>query len=153
MIFSFEQTILIYPNSDAGGRDMISIISKYESLDFIHTYRNINFEDYLNLLKYADLMIGNSSSGIMEAPSYKLPVINLGVRQNGRQQADNILNVEHDKNLIKDAIEKSLYDNEFINQVNNCINPYGDGKTGKRIADILINLSLAKQHQNDFLHL
>lgn len=137
-----EQTILIYPNSDAGGRDMISIISKYESLDFIHTYRNINFEDYLNLLKYADLMIGNSSSGIMEAPSYKLPVINLGVRQNGRQQADNILNVEHDKNLIKDAIEKSLYDNEFINQVNNCINPYGDGKTGKRIADILSKIEI-----------
>ena len=137
-----EQTILIYPNSDAGGRDMISIISKYESLDFIHTYRNINFEDYLNLLKYADLMIGNSSSGIMEAPSYKLPVINLGVRQNGRQQADNILNVEHDKNLIKDAIEKSLYDNEFINQVNNCINPYGDGKTGKRMADILSKIEI-----------
>lgn len=137
-----EQTILIYPNSDAGGRDMISVISKYESLDFIHTYRNINFEDYLNLLKYADVMIGNSSSGIMEAPSYKLPVINLGIRQNGRQQADNVLNVEHDKILIKNAIEKSLYDNYFINQVNNCINPYGDGKTGERIADILSKIEI-----------
>ena len=87
-------------------------------------------------------MIGNSSSGIMEAPSYKLPVINLGIRQNGRQQADNVLNVEHDKILIKNAIEKSLYDNYFINQVNNCINPYGDGKTGKRIADILSKIEI-----------
>ena len=137
-----EQTILIYPNSDAGGRDMISVISKYENLGFLHTYRNINFEDYLNLLKYADVMLGNSSSGIMEAPSYKLPVINLGIRQNGRQQADNILNVEHDRKLIKSAIEKSLYDNDFINRVNNCVNPYGDGKTGERIADILYKIEI-----------
>lgn len=137
-----EQAILIYPNSDAGGRDMISVINEYEKLSFLHTYRNINFEDYLNLLKYADVMIGNSSSGIMEAPSYKLPVINLGIRQNGREQANNILNIEHNKKLIKSAIEKSLYDNEFINSVNNCVNPYGDGKTGERIADILSKIEI-----------
>lgn len=137
-----EQTILIYPNSDAGGRDMISVINKYENLNFIHTYRNINFEDYLNLLKYADVMIGNSSSGIMEAPSYKLPVINLGIRQNGREQSTNILNIDHNKKLIKEALEKALYDEKFREMVSNCVNPYGDGKTGERIADILASIEI-----------
>ena len=137
-----EQTILIYPNADAGGREMISVINEYEQLSFLNTYRNINFEDYLNLLKYADVMVGNSSSGIMEAPSYKLPVINLGTRQNGRQQANNILNVEHDKEIIKQSIQKALYDREFIEDVNKCENPYGDGKTGERIANILSKIKV-----------
>lgn len=137
-----EQTILIYPNSDAGGREMISVINEYEQLSFLNTYRNINFEDYLNLLKYADVMVGNSSSGIMEAPSYKLPVINLGTRQNGRQQANNILNVKHDKEIIKKSIQKALYDSKFIENVNKCENPYGDGKTGKRIANILSKIEI-----------
>ncbi|MBC8578965.1 MAG: UDP-N-acetylglucosamine 2-epimerase [Clostridiales bacterium] len=137
-----EQTLLIYPNADAGGREMISVIQQYENLDFLTTYRNINFEDYLNLLKYADVMVGNSSSGIMEAPSYYLPVINLGTRQDGREQSNNILNVNHDKNLIKQAIETCLYDETFIQQVNECVNPYGDGKTGKRIANILADIEI-----------
>ena len=137
-----EQTLLIYPNADAGGREMISVIQQYENLDFLTTYRNINFEDYLNLLKYADVMVGNSSSGIMEAPSYYLPVINLGTRQDGREQSNNILNVNHDKNLIKQAIETCLYAETFIQQVNECVNPYGDGKTGKRIANILADIEI-----------
>lgn len=137
-----EQTILIYPNADAGGREMIDVIKEYENLDFISTYRNINFEDYLGLLKYADAMVGNSSSGIMEAPSYYLPVVNLGTRQDGREQASNILNIEHDKQLIKEAIEKCLYDKHFIQQVNECINPYGDGNTGARIANILAEIEI-----------
>ena len=87
-------------------------------------------------------MVGNSSSGIMEAPSYKLPVINLGTRQNGRQQANNILNVEHDKEIIKKSIQKALYDSDFIENVNKCENPYGDGKTGKRIANILSKIEV-----------
>lgn len=137
-----EQTILIYPNADAGGREMIEVIKEYENLDFVSTYRNINFEDYLELLKHVDAMVGNSSSGIMEAPSYYLPVVNLGTRQDGREQANNILNIEHDKQLIKEAIKKCLYDKNFIQQVNRCINPYGDGKTGERIANILAEIEI-----------
>lgn len=136
------QTLLIYPNADAGGREMIDIIKKYESLEFINTYKNINFEDYLNLLNHADVMIGNSSSGIMEAPSYHLPVINLGIRQDGREQSTNILNIKHEKELIKEAIEKCVYDEVFIKQVKECINPYGDGKTGGRIANILAEIEI-----------
>lgn len=137
-----EQVLLIYPNADAGGREMIDIIKQYENLDCIKTYKNINFEDYLNLLKHADVMIGNSSSGIMEAPSYHLPVINLGTRQDGREQSTNVLNVKHDKNLIKDAIKKCIYDKSFIQNVNECVNPYGDGKSGERIANILAEIEI-----------
>lgn len=137
-----EQTIVIYPNSDAGGREMISVINKYEDLEFLHIYKNINFEDYLNLLKYTDVMVGNSSSGIMEAPSYKLPVVNIGIRQMGRLQANNILNINHNRENIKKAIEKCLYNEEFKNNVKRSVNPYGDGKTGQRIAKVLSEIEI-----------
>lgn len=139
-----EQTILVYPNSDAGSREMIEVIKSYRDLDFISTYRNIHFEDFLNLLKYADVMVGNSSSGIMEAPSYKLPVINIGERQKGREQSTNIINVDHDREIIYSSLIKALNDEEFIKKVNSCVNPYGDGKTGERIASILNSISITK---------
>lgn len=140
-----EQTILIYPNSDAGSSKIVNIIKEYEDLPFINSYMNINFEDFLNLLKYTDVMIGNSSSGIMEAPSYKVPVVNIGTRQSGRECSSNLINVNYNRDDIYDAVYKSLYDNEYINKVNLCINPYGDGKTGKRIAKILEEVSLGKE--------
>ncbi|MDS0526637.1 UDP-N-acetylglucosamine 2-epimerase [Clostridium sp. SHJSY1] len=139
-----EQTILIYPNSDAGSKEMIEVVKSYKNLDFMSTYKNINFEDFLNLLKYADVMVGNSSSGIMEAPSYKLPVINIGERQKGREQSTNIINVKYDREIIYSSLIKALTDKEFISKVNSCVNPYGDGKTGERIADILSSISINK---------
>lgn len=140
-----EEIILIYPNSDAGGREMIKVIEKFKSLDNLHIYENINFEDYLNLLKHADLMIGNSSSGIMEAPSYKLPVINIGTRQLGRECSSNVINVNYDKKEIINAANLALYDEEFKIKVKSCENPYGDGNTGERIADILSNLDIKSE--------
>lgn len=140
-----EETIIIYPNNDSGSKEMIEVIESYSEVKYFQTYRNIKFEDYLHILKYADLMVGNSSSGIMEAPSYKLPAINIGVRQEGREQSDNIITVNPIKSEIKDAIIKGLYDEEFINKVNMCFNPYGDGKTGKRVANILSKIIINKK--------
>ena len=79
-------TIVIYPNSDAGGRRMIEIIKQYEGYSFIKTFKSLPRREYLSLMKVASVMVGNSSSGIIDAPSLGLPAVNIGIRQEGRER-------------------------------------------------------------------
>jgi GDP/UDP-N,N'-diacetylbacillosamine 2-epimerase (hydrolysing) len=136
------QTITIYPNSDAGGRVIIKKIKEYEKYSFQKSYKNLPQQEYLSLLKYASVLVGNSSSGIIESSSFKLPVVNIGIRQDGREKAKNVIDVNHDRIKIKKAVEKALYDKKFKEIVNNSKNPYGDGKTSERIVKILKNLKI-----------
>ena len=136
------QTVIIYPNSDTGGKQIITQIKKYESLSHIKSYPNISRTRFLNLMKYASVLIGNSSSGMTEAASFHLPVVNIGSRQIGRERGENVIDVDYDKNQIIDAIKKALYDDEFKKMVRQSINPYGDGKSVQRIINILENLEL-----------
>ncbi|NQE54223.1 UDP-N-acetylglucosamine 2-epimerase [ANME-1 cluster archaeon GoMg3.2] len=138
------QTILIYPNADAGGRKMIEVIKKYEKYPFIRTFKSIPHNEYLSLMKIASVMVGNSSSGIIEAPSFGLPVVNIGSRQEGRERAEKVIDVDYDKEEIKTAIKKALYDEDFKEKVKKCKNPYGDGKASIRIADILSKIKMDK---------
>ncbi len=140
-----HQTILIYPNADAGGRRIIDVIKEYEKYPFIKTFKSISHMEYLSLMKIAGVMVGNSSSGIIEAPSFGLPVVNIGSRQQGRQRVENVIDVGHVKEEIKAAIKKALYDEDFKEKVKNCKNPYGDGKAGVRIADILSKIKKDKK--------
>lgn len=137
-----ENTILIYPNSDAGGRSMIKVIKGYENYNFLHTYKSLPRKDYLSLMKYASVMVGNSSSGTIDAPSFKLPVVNIGTRELVREHAGNKIFVSHKKNEIKKAIKKALFDKKFIERVQKCKSSYGDGYAGKRIVKILKNLKI-----------
>ena len=141
------QTVIIYPNSDSGGDKIIKEINKLErkNYDFIKTFKNLKYEEYLNLLNSCDVMIGNSSSGIMEAPSFKIPAVNIGTRQNGRERANNIIDCDYVKKDIINGIDKALNDKEFIRQVSMCKNPYGDGNTGVRICEVLEKLELDKK--------
>jgi GDP/UDP-N,N'-diacetylbacillosamine 2-epimerase (hydrolysing) len=138
------QTIVIYPNSDAGGRATIRVIERYRKYPFIKIYKNIPHLEYLGLMKTASAMIGNSSSGIIEAPSFHLPVVNVGIRQEGRERAENVLDVGYNKEKIKAAIKKVLQDRRFTNRVKNCRNLYGNGRAGKRIAAILAKIKIDK---------
>jgi len=138
------QSIVVYPNADAGGRKMISVIKKYEKYSFIQSHKNISHQDYLSLLKVVSVMVGNSSSGIIEAPSFKLPVVNIGIRQKGRERSTNIIDVTHNKNAIKNAIKKAIYDKKFREQVSRCRNPYGDGHASERIVEVLKNIKIDK---------
>ena len=104
-------------------------------------------------MNVASVMVGNSSSGIIEAPSFKLPAVNIGSRQEGRERASNVIEVKHDKEEIKNAIKKAIYNKEFKEIVQNSENPYGDGKTGKRVADILSNITLDNKLMNKKLNL
>ncbi len=140
------QTIVIYPNADAGGREMIKVIEKYRQYPFIKIYKSILRVDYLSLLNVVNVMIGNSSSGIIEAPSFHLPVVNIGSRQADRERAENILDVDYNKENIKKAIKKALFDRKFKGKVKNCKNPYGGTeKVGPKIVKILGNIKIDKK--------
>ena len=137
-----EQTILIYPNCDAGGKKFIDLINKYSKKKFIHGFKNIEYEDYLGLIKSSDLMIGNSSSGIIEAPSFKIPVINIGSRQQGRERSDNIIDVEPKKDKILSAIHFALNDKKFAKKANSTKNKFGNGDATKKIIKVLKTIPL-----------
>jgi len=140
------QTIVIYPNVDAGGRRMISVIKEYEKkYPFIKAYKNLPRRDFLSIMKIASVMVGNSSSGIIEAPSFKIPVVNIGTRQKHRQRANNVIDVGYNKNEIKAAILKAIYDEEFRRKVSQCKNPYGDGKASERIVNILSAIKISRE--------
>ena len=138
---NLEQIVLIYPNADAGSKKMIKVIDKYKKHGLV-TYKSLNHIDYLALLKNVDIMVGNSSSGIIEAPSFKIPVVNVGERQEGRERAENVIDCGETKEEIIAAINKALYDKDFKEKLKFVKNPYGDGKASKRIIDLILNLKI-----------
>lgn len=135
-------TIITYPNSDSGGYEIIRVIKEFKHYDFIHAFYTLPRNIFVNLLRKASMLLGNSSAGILEAPFLKLPVVNVGNRQKQRQHAENIIFVPHDKEKIKEAINKCLKDQEFINACLNCNNPYGDGFSSQRIVNIIYNTEI-----------
>jgi UDP-hydrolysing UDP-N-acetyl-D-glucosamine 2-epimerase len=137
-------TIVICPNADAGGRGMIEVIREYNRFSFIKIFSNIPHKDYLSLLSQVNVLIGNSSSAIIEAPSFGLPVVNIGTRQMGRERADNVIDAIYDRKKITQCIEKAISDNKFRRKVKLCRNPYGDGKTSEKIVTILSNIEINK---------
>jgi GDP/UDP-N,N'-diacetylbacillosamine 2-epimerase (hydrolysing) len=131
------QTVIIYPNNDAGGRIIIDTIRTYETLSFVRTSRNLDRTVLVNLLRNASALVGNSSAGVLEGPFLKLPAINIGSRQHGRLQSTNVLNVAHDRNEIEAAVRKAVLDPVTRQVLVNCENPYGDGKSSARIVKVL----------------
>ena len=136
--------IVIYPNFDTGSSEIISKILKFHNNDNFYFHKNLNREIFLNILASSDLLIGNSSCGILEAPSFKIPVINIGNRQRGRMQASNILNVNANKNAILKKIKFVFSNTNYRKNLKNCINPYGDGKSSERIIKVLKKIKLGK---------
>lgn len=130
-----KKKIWILPNIDAGADIIRKAIIENRNSDTL-IFKNLSREIYLTLLKRSDLIIGNSSSGILEAPTYFLPAINLGRRQNNRLQAKNIINSKFDKKDILYAIKKAT-SKKFKLTCKKIKNPYGDGNSSKRIIEIL----------------
>ena len=125
------------PNNDSGSLIVKKIIHNKSSDHFL--FENLKREDYLNLLRHSECIIGNSSSGIIEAPSFGVPCVNIGRRQNKRVQAKNVINVQkYELSKIKLALRKAI-SYKFKKKLNNLKNPYGDGKSSERILKLLIN--------------
>ncbi len=134
-------TIVIYPNSDAGSADIIQAIERWLPQNtFAKAFKNLPRAEFVNLMRNADVLVGNSSMGILEAPTLKLPVVNIGNRQKGREHADNVIFVGHNEEEITSAINKALYDKKFLQKVKKCKSPFGDGRAGERIARVLATL-------------
>jgi UDP-N-acetylglucosamine 2-epimerase (non-hydrolysing)/GDP/UDP-N,N'-diacetylbacillosamine 2-epimerase (hydrolysing) len=132
-----HQTICVYPNSDAGGRRMIEVIESYRGEPWLHITPSVRHDVYLSLLAEADVLVGNSSSGIIEAPLFHLPVVNVGDRQAGRQRSENVLDVVPQRDDIAKAVDTALSSESFRTRVRQCHNPYGDGTASTQIVAIL----------------
>jgi GDP/UDP-N,N'-diacetylbacillosamine 2-epimerase (hydrolysing) len=141
-----------YPNSDAGFADIIKAYEEYAArypLQF-SLFKNLDRQNYINLLRNAEFLIGNSSSGIVEVASLGLAVINVGQRQRGRLHGDNIVFTGNDPEEIKAAIHKVLYDQDFKAIVALKQNPYGEGKSSAKVIKVLQSITLddALVHKN-----
>ena len=126
------QHLIIFPNNDAGSKKILNIIKK-SNLNHTPT---LNLAEYKTLLKNGKILIGNSSSGIHEASTFKIPVVNIGTRQNGRMQPRNIINTTHNETQIYKAIKKGL-STKFNKSIKNIKNPYGKGNSSHQIIKIL----------------
>lgn len=133
-----------YPNSDAGGQAIIDAYKEYEKKhpDQFVVFQNLDRVTYINLLRHAGFLIGNSSSGLLEAPSLGLPAINIGSRQRGRAHGHNVIFTDNDKGQIAAAIKKATTDAGFIDVVKQKINPYGNGNSSDQVVQILANVKI-----------
>lgn len=142
VVSSHYQTIIIYPNADAGGRGMIDVIKEYGQDPNLKIFSNIPHRDYLSLLSQVSILIGNSSSSLIEAPSFGLPAINIGSRQRGRERAANVIDASYHRESIKQCIDRAIHDSKFRENVKISCNPYGDGNAAQRIVEILSSIDI-----------
>lgn len=137
--FKEHQIIITYPNADDGGRKIIPLIEKYgkqQQSERVLVIPSLGQKRYLSAIRYAELVIGNSSSGIIEVPSFNIPTVNIGMRQKGRLAANSVFHCSVKKDDICESIKKAIvYKYEKIG--NKIVNPYGDGNTSGKILSIL----------------
>jgi GDP/UDP-N,N'-diacetylbacillosamine 2-epimerase (hydrolysing) len=134
------QSVLIYPNNDAGSSELRAQIDAFRG-SWLRVERNVPRHEYAGLLRHASVIVGNSSSGLIEAPSFSLPAVNIGRRQEGRLRSDNVIDVEHEVDAIRSAIQRALSP-EFQDGLAGMQNPYGDGRASERIAEILAEIAI-----------
>jgi GDP/UDP-N,N'-diacetylbacillosamine 2-epimerase (hydrolysing) len=132
-------------NADVDGRIINQIIDEYvQANQNAVAFTSLGMKRYLSALKYCSFVIGNSSSGLIEAPSFGVPTINIGDRQKGRLQADSVINCQPDADDIARAIELAL-SAEGQQKARQTQNPYGDGNTSAKIIEVLEQVLLADQ--------
>ena len=142
--------VWIYPNNDAGSKGIVSELDRMTSNDIV-SFRNLNRRTYLSLINKAQMIIGNSSSGLLEAPSLKTAAINLGQRQNDRVRAESVIDVSDVSIRSIDEAIKTLSSDVFRRRLKDVSNPYGDGHSASRIVKILENTLIDSQLINKFV--
>lgn len=138
--FGDIQFIITKSNADQGGALINSILDRENEIrENIHVFASLGIKKYLSLMQYAEAVIGNSSSGIMEAPAFHVPTVNIGDRQKGRLQAESTINCSSDKAAIVEAINNAT-SLEMHNKCGTIISPYGDGTSSVKIAKKVIEV-------------
>lgn len=152
--FNHVSLIFTLPNSDLGSK-LISqkIINFVANHSNSRVYSSLGRMGYLSCLANVDGVVGNSSSGILEAPFFNVPTINIGNRQKGRVQPNTVINVSPECAEISAAIEKVLIMGKKPPLLSNSINPYGDGSASQKILAILKRTSLKKINSKHFYDL
>lgn len=142
-ICHFEcQTVAIFPNNDAGSEEARQTIERYRRPS-IHLERNLPRRMYLGLMRVASVMVGNSSSSLIEAPALHLPVVNVGTRQRQRHRGANVIDVPAEQDAIRLALVKALTPEFRARLQCDAGQPYlSDGKVSKRIVEILRTVEL-----------
>ena len=140
-----KTTIAIAPNSDAGNEEIFNALQKLSiKHNWLKLYKSIPRSDYLGLLQNCGVLVGNSSSGIIEAGYFKIPVVNIGIRQKNREKSSNVMDVEK---IISTNIQKSILNALKIKEKNLLTkdNIYGNGKSSQKIIKILETISLSSK--------
>ena len=155
-IDELEDTNIIFTkaNSDTDGRVINTMIDEYVTKNSNKSivFTSLGQLRYLSALQYVDAVVGNSSSGLAETPSFKIGTINIGDRQKGRIKASSVIDCEPNKDSILKSFEK-LYSKEFQETLKTTLNPYGDGYASKRIVEILKSVDLENILKKSFYDL
>ena len=133
--------ILTKANSDAGGKIINSMLEEFNRKNTM-LFTSLGQLKYLSLLRFVDAVVGNSSSGIVEAPSFKIGTINIGNRQDGRVKAESVIDCKPTDSDIANAFKK-LYSDSFQNILQDVENPYGNGGASVKIKEVLKNFDLS----------
>lgn len=142
------RALLVYPCSDQGFQGVIDEIEKRRANPKISIHQNIPAAEFAGLLSYATALVGNSSAGLIEAPYFALPAVNIGDRQIGREHTSNVLHAPYDRAAISAALQKAISDTAFRDGLRQVTPPFGDGKTYARIAQILSEVPLDEKLLN-----
>ena len=133
-------TVIILNNSDAGSRMIRNAVNAYPA-PHMKVFEPVSRPEYAGLMKTCDVLVGNSSAGVIESPLFHIPVVNIGNRQKGRMQSTNVINSSYRTDDIRQSIEKALSPS-FKKSALKAPSVYGDGRSAKRIADILETVPL-----------
>jgi GDP/UDP-N,N'-diacetylbacillosamine 2-epimerase (hydrolysing) len=136
-LFPHTNIIITKSNADMGGTEINAIIDKYaNSRDNAISVSSLGILRYLSALKHASAVIGNSSSGIIEAPYFRIPTVNIGDRQKGRVLASSVINCPPDTNSIYNAVKKAISD-DFRKNLIHMQEPYGNGYASEKIVNVM----------------
>lgn len=146
--------IFTMPNSDTGGQVIAEAIENYASqhADRVRAYKSLGMRRYLSVMKYCAAVVGNSSSGILETPSFHIPTLNIGSRQDGRLEADSVYNCGTSKEAISNGLEHIL-SSEFRAQAEKAKNPYEKEGTAQAIFDVISTYPLDGIIKKEFYNL
>lgn len=136
------------PNTDPGNYRLIETMDRLDKNPGVTFYRNIGRTLFVNLLRNADLIAGNSSAGILEAPSLRMPTINIGKRQRGRLAASSVIFTDGSLQEFSTALDQIEHP-QFRNELQTLVNPYGDGKSTERVMALLHNLDFSTYLRKD----
>lgn len=152
--FPHAHVIFTYPNADTNGRGIIKLIESYIDKNKKRTvgFVSMGQQNYLSALGVVDAVIGNSSSGLIEVPSFNKPTVNIGERQKGRLCASSVISCADNSKAITKAIEKAL-DPKFIKSLKDMKSPYGDGQASQKIMTVLKKTDFSKLIMKSFFSL